>query len=340
MTPRLRDRRLECGLTQSELAARAGVSRQLIAAAEAGQNTPGVDAAIRLARALGSEVEQLFSSPEPAVVPALGGKLSEGAPLRVGRVGERLVAAELPDHGISANGWASPDGIVEHGELRLFPGTNLDGLVVAGCDPALGIGETMLRGLGPASMSALSSSTGTAVQALARGGVHAAVVHGLEARLPEPPVPVVRMQLAHWRVGIGLSPERDGRSVKAILDGQLPIVQREPGAVSQQALERAAAKAGRAVPKGPRAGGHIEAARIAAMRRCGALTTEAAAWAFGLRFIALEPHTVQIWLDEKWAQHPAAQALGNLLSSTAFTTRLSHVGGYDLAGCGSVIGRG
>ncbi|MBV9534199.1 MAG: helix-turn-helix transcriptional regulator, partial [Solirubrobacterales bacterium] len=71
----LRERRLQCGLSQTELAARAGVSRQLVAAVEAGRNTPAVDAALRLARALATTVEELFCAPAPRVVAALGGRL-------------------------------------------------------------------------------------------------------------------------------------------------------------------------------------------------------------------------------------------------------------------------
>ena len=97
----LRERRIECGLTQAELAARAGVSRQLVAAVEAGHNTPAVDAALGLARALTTSVEELFADTPPDVVPALGGHLPDGAPLRVGRVADQLVAAELADHGIA-----------------------------------------------------------------------------------------------------------------------------------------------------------------------------------------------------------------------------------------------
>src|ERR1039458_5311546 len=63
----LRERRLECGLTQTELAARAGVSRQLVAAVEADRNTPAADAAIGLAPALATSVEELFASrPTPS----------------------------------------------------------------------------------------------------------------------------------------------------------------------------------------------------------------------------------------------------------------------------------
>jgi DNA-binding XRE family transcriptional regulator len=97
----LRDQRLQCGFTQAELAARAGVSRQLVAAVEAGRNTPAVDAALRLTQALGTTVEELFSEPAPDVVVALGDHLRDGAAVRVGRVGDQLVAAELADHGVA-----------------------------------------------------------------------------------------------------------------------------------------------------------------------------------------------------------------------------------------------
>src|ERR1700683_3770017 len=97
----LRERRQECGLTQSQLASRAGVSRQLVAAVEAGRNVPAVDAGLRLAEGLSVSVEALFGArPAAAAGNVLGGAMREGAAVRVGRVGDRLVAAELPDHGI------------------------------------------------------------------------------------------------------------------------------------------------------------------------------------------------------------------------------------------------
>ena len=162
----LRKRRLECGLTQTELAARAGVSRQLVAAVEAGHNTPAVDAAIGLARALATSVEELFAVAAPEVVAALGGRLRDGVPLRVGRVAGQFVAAELADHGIAGASWAKPDGVLADGELRLFPAAAPAGFVLAGCDPAIGVAEAMLQGLGPNSLLAISAPTGTALRAL------------------------------------------------------------------------------------------------------------------------------------------------------------------------------
>jgi hypothetical protein len=256
----------------------------------------------------------------------------------VGRVGDHLVAAELADHGIAGAGWAKPDATIRDGALRLFAGATPRGLVLAGCDPALGVAEAMLEGLGPSSLLALSAATGTGLTSLARGTIHAAVVHGPADRLPAPPVPIVRLHLARWQVGLAAAPRLRSRSLEVLLGGNAPIAQRDPAAASQQALERAAARAGFASPPaGPMAGGHIEAARLAAMLGCAAVTTEGAARAFGLRFLALEEHVVQIWLAARWRDHPGVETLGNLLATTAFTERIAQFGGYDLAGCGARI---
>jgi DNA-binding XRE family transcriptional regulator len=335
---RLRELRLQGGLTQAELAARAGVSRQLVAAVEAGQNTPAVDAALSLARALATTVEDLFADTPPRVVPALGGRLIDGTPVRLGRVADQLVAAPLPDHGAAGAGWAAPDGVCGAGSVRLFPGANSAALVIAGCDPALGIAETMLAGLGARSLLAIPAPTGTALHALKHARVHAAVVHGPPDALPRPPVPVIRWHLARWHVGLGLGAPGTGDSLEAILHTQTPIVQRDPAAASQQAFQHAAAHVGiTKPPAGPRATGHIDAARIAATISAAGVTTEAAADAFDLRFLPLEHHTVEIWLAQQWSDHPAAIALADLLSSAAFTQRVAQFGGYDLSDCGSTV---
>ena len=181
-------------------------------------------------------------------------------------------------------------------------------------------GRGHARGPGQSSLAALSAATGTGLAALDHEAVHATVVHGPMDRLPTPPVPVVRLHLARWQVGLGVAPRLKRKSLEALLRGKAPIVQRDPAAASQQALQRAAAKAGvRTPPPGPLTGGHIEAARLAALLGCAAITTEAAARAFDLRFLALEEHVVQIWLDERWRDHPGVEALGNLLAAAAFT---------------------
>lgn len=291
---RLRRHRVELGVTQAELALAAGVSRQLVAAVEAGVNAPAVDAGLRLARALGCTAEDLFGE----------------------TVQERR----------------GPRGDSPGLENTTGP------LVVAGCDPALSVAEVMLSDAGPAGLLALDATSGTALRSLRDGGIHAAVVHGRASRLPRPPVDVIRMQLAHWQVGLGLAPGLSARSLTACLEQAVPIVQRQDSAASQQALLRAAASLGRDLTTGPVASSHVEAARAAARLGCAAITTEGAAVAGGLRFASLETHTVELWLGRRWETHAGFHTLGNLVTSSGFANRVSQLGGYDLSGCGTVLG--
>lgn len=53
-------RRRELGLTQQQVADRAGVGQHTVSDIETGRHIPRVDVAILIARALGSTVEELF----------------------------------------------------------------------------------------------------------------------------------------------------------------------------------------------------------------------------------------------------------------------------------------
>lgn len=57
---RLRELRLQQGLTQVTLAERAGVTRQTIIAVEKGKFVPSVKLALRLADTLGTPLEDMF----------------------------------------------------------------------------------------------------------------------------------------------------------------------------------------------------------------------------------------------------------------------------------------
>lgn len=67
LTNRLKHyRRLRGDLTQQELADRTGVSRQSIISIENGRFRPSVELALRLARALDAQVEDLFALTDDA----------------------------------------------------------------------------------------------------------------------------------------------------------------------------------------------------------------------------------------------------------------------------------
>ena len=60
----VRERRLERGLTQEQLAALAGVSRQSIIAIERGRYVPSLPLALRLAEIFGCATDDLFRREE------------------------------------------------------------------------------------------------------------------------------------------------------------------------------------------------------------------------------------------------------------------------------------
>jgi putative transcriptional regulator len=59
-------------MTQAELAADVGVTRQTVVAVEAGNYAPSVYLALAIAQRLGGSVEQLFGEQSAAVRPGLG----------------------------------------------------------------------------------------------------------------------------------------------------------------------------------------------------------------------------------------------------------------------------
>ncbi|GAB1458157.1 MAG: helix-turn-helix transcriptional regulator [Spirochaetia bacterium] len=60
MTNKVKERRQGLGMTQEQLATKAGVSRQTIISIEGGRYDPSLSLALKLASLLGERVEDLF----------------------------------------------------------------------------------------------------------------------------------------------------------------------------------------------------------------------------------------------------------------------------------------
>ena len=333
MTNRLRDARERAGLSQAALAARAGISRQAVGAVEAGRHAPSVDTALRLAHAVGATVEEVFGA-TPEGVAAAG--LPDGTPVAVTRVGRRPVAYPLAGMVAGDAAWAAPDGVVDDGAVRLLPGAEAEGLAVVGCDPVLGLCEALLGRRGARRVVAVAGTSGSAVAALEAGTAHAGIVHGPEGRLPRTPAGVRRVHLTRWSVGVGVDPALGRGALEAVLDDGIPLIQRDDSAASQQAVARAAGD--RLPPPAARASGHVDAARRAALTGAAAVTFAPAARHHGLAFIPVETHDVELWIGERWLDHPGAEALLGLIRGDAFRARVRLVGGYDLEGTGEWTG--
>lgn len=325
------------GISQAELAERAGVTRQSLGAIEAGRHSPSVDAALRLAAALGVAVENLFTPPDARPDTPVADRVPHGTPVVVGRVGEHRVHAPVRHLISSSESWALADGFVGDDGVELLSEVDENGLVVAGCDPLLGMAAAMLAQRRGPRLVPVHLSTGAAVSALSRGVVHGVVVHGPAGSLPTPPVGVRRWQFSTWQVGVASSSVRGVASIEQLAQRRVRTAQREPGAGTQRALERALSTVGVASLPGPRVDSHVDAARHVVAGLPAGITMEAAARAFGLTFLPLETHHSELWIDARYVGHRGAVALIGMLSDAALVNRARRLPGYDIAHMGTEV---
>ncbi|GAA1729476.1 substrate-binding domain-containing protein [Aeromicrobium alkaliterrae] len=337
MNDRIQAERRARGWSQAELARRAGVSRPLVGAIEAGRQDPGVTAAMGLARALGTTVEDLFAPPAARAVDVLGEVRPPGTAVVGARVGEMLVSVPRSYGVDGSESWSVADGVWDGTQVSWMPGGSPADLVLAGCDPILGVltglaGRTGHRVLG------VHASTGRSIAALAAGRVHGVLVHARPGDLPEPPVAVDRWHVARWQVGLGAEGAA-APQVEQLADRRPVVVQRDAGAGTQQAFARALSEVGATADlPGPVGHGHVDVARrvLSGVGEVGVLM-EPAALALGLTFTALETHEVELWVDQEWANLPATAAVLDALTSEALVRRARLLDGYDPSGCGTPL---
>ncbi len=324
------------GLSQAELAQLAGVTRQSLGTIEAGRHSPSVDAALRIAGVLGVPVETLFAPADDRPDAPVADPVTPGTPVVVGRVGAQRVHAPVRHLINSSESWAVADGFVDEEGVELLDEIDESGLVVAGCDPLLGMAAAVIARRGPR-LVPVHLSTGAAISALSRGVVHGVVVHGPAGSLPPPPVGVRRWRFATWQVGVASSPTRGVASIEQLAQRRVRTAQREAGAGTQRALERALSAVGVASLPGPRVDSHVDAARHVVAGLPAGVTMEAAARAFGLTFLPLETHHSELWIDSRYVDHRGAIALVGMLSDTALVARARRLPGYDVAHMGTEV---
>ena len=206
--PSVRARREQLRLRPGELAARAGITRQALHAAETGASVPNTLVALRLARALECRVEDLFRLPEQlvrATVQGGGQGLAAGTRVQLAQVsvhsGETAPWLAFPLAGQA--GWGQvADGVLlgdaqgyldtyshlntlgQLADVELFSDLTLArrSAVLVGCDPSLGLAATHVARHSPdVRVLWRSASSLEALRALARGEAHAAGIHLWEA---------------------------------------------------------------------------------------------------------------------------------------------------------------
>ncbi len=325
------------GLSQAELAELATVTRQSLGSIEAGRHSPSVDAALRIAGVLGVAVETLFAPADDQPDTPVADRVTSGTPVVVGRVGSHRVHAPVRHLISSSESWALADGFVGVDGVELLGGVDEHGLVVAGCDPLLGMAAAVLAQRRGPRLVPVHLSTGAAISALSRGVVHGVVVHGPAGSLPTPPVGVRRWRFSTWQVGVASSSTRGVASIEQLAQRRVRTAQREAGAGTQRALERALSAVGVASLPGPRVDSHVDAARHVVAGLPAGITMEAAARAFGLTFLPLETHHSELWIDDRYLDHRGAVALIGALSDAALVGRARRLPGYDVSQMGTEV---
>ncbi|HEY8486548.1 MAG TPA: substrate-binding domain-containing protein [Limnochordales bacterium] len=366
----LRERR---GLSQQELARAAGVSRQTVSYVETGVYLPSVAVAVRMARALGVTVEELFPLQEPqsAIEAVPGGQLPVGpaVPVAVARVGAQWVAYPLACTHALGTGLAAADGVAvgalgEPARVRVQLWNEVAALertaVVAGCAPALGVWGRIAEGLRPGlRVLHRHANSEQALRLLASGQVHVAGVHVCDWHTGECNLPVVRRLLAGrravvfslgtWEEGLVVRPGNPlGLARPGDLGGgrgRVRLVNREPGSGARALLEAALREAG--IPPdavagfhGPPAHSHQEVARAVALGAADAgVSSGAVAALFGLDFVPWRQVRYDlVVLAEHLDEAPVRELLATL-ADRRVRRQLEAVGGYDTRCTGEVVAR-
>ncbi len=366
----LRSVRLRAGLSQGDLATRAGVTRQAISAIESGRTVPTVGVALRLARTLGCRVDELFRLVDE--LPTVTAEVIEEVGLRrpeqpvrvqVANVQGRVVARPLAGAAGTvltlprANGvLRGPAGSDGRARVELFtdPEQLERTVVVVGCDPAMGLLADHLRRRHPTiELIYQGGNSLLALQAVARGEAHLAGSHLFDAASGEYNVPFARRLLgdnvyvvtfAIWEQGLMVA-AGNPKGIRTIADltrRDVTLVNREPGSGARALLEAELARL-RLAPDAitgyrTEVRSHLAAAEtVAAGLADVGVGIRAAAQALGLDFVPLARERYDLVMPARFRDLPAIQAVLETLTSPLFRLEVEALGGYDTSPMGDVV---
>lgn len=273
----LKSIRTRLGMSQQDLANIASVTRQTISGVESGQYAPSVAITLRLAKALGCQVEDLFwlERDLPKIEAVLAKPVPYGQPLRVSlaRVGGQWIAYPLIGKdafrqdmipadgeavaGVAASYLAGEDKSrigTDKVQVRLLD-DNLDTLhntiVIAGCAPVISLWARATERWHPQLRVQFNfANSMAALYSLRQGEAHIAGMHLYDPKTGEYNTPFVRNVLAGreavlitlgvWEEGLLVKSgnPRGIRTVSDLVEGGATIVNREIGSGSRMLLEQ------------------------------------------------------------------------------------------------------
>lgn len=365
----LRERRQAIGLSQKQLADRAGITRQSVAAVEANQYSPATSVALHLARALQCRVEDLFSIRSGAEL--IDGELLAPLPkahetLRasVTQVGGRLLVRPLDGAGELISLTASANGLIVDADpknarvkVRLLKGREAmrRQIVLGGCDPAMFLAAQHLGKHDKDHLMPCMMGNSLALAALKHGEVHVAGVHLADERSGAWNYRDLRRALggldctvvtfAHWEEGIIV---RQGnpkklRSVPDLARPMVRLINREKGSGARRLLDRELQSVG--IPSKRVKGyadevfSHLEvASRIKSGLADAGVGVRAAATICGLDFVPLQRERYDLVIPKThYESLPGLRSLLDVIVSKSFRDELEALGNYDTRETGRIV---
>ena len=356
------------GVTISDLARRAHVTRQTIYAIEAGTYVPNTEVALHLARELEVTVDELFflqAGPPNAPASLTAEVLSpaspaKGQPVRICQIGSRWVSVP-----VSASPYYLPeaDGIIQRtgrpagrADLVVFAKEEAAQrrLVLAGCDPATALLSRMVEKISGVEIVSAAASSKLALTWLNEGKVHIAGSHLEDPKTGEFNLPFIRkafpdgdfsvVTFAQWEEGLVIAAgnPKHVRKVEDLARKNVRFVNREPGSGSRALIDRLLEKAGMEAQRVQGydriAYGHLAAAySVLSGEADVCLATRSAAQTFSLDFIPLKSERYDLVMRKRTADLPAAKAFIDVLHRATLRRKLEVLAGYDTSQTGTIV---
>lgn len=360
----VRQRRIEKGLSQKEVARCVGITRQALHSIETGRYIPNTLVAIRLARALGSRVEALFPCWEGVDLPLSSGpfpRVEGGRRLVLADVRGRLVPYPVEQLEEGSGTFVAADALLADGgmggEWTLLSSSAAiqRSAFFLGCDPGIGLLVERIAAVSRDRLRWVSCSSEKAAAALRAGQTHLAGCHlpGGEARnnrvLAQEALQGFGGALicfARWEEGIAVARANPMgiRSAEDLANPRLRFLNRDAGSGSRALLDdllRRQGIPGSAIPGYERtAHSPVAAARAVAFGVADAAwTNRACAQALDVEFIPLGASEFDWIVPQDLLDHPTVALLLDLLSDSRMRAEFAVLPGYDVSRMGAVAAR-
>lgn len=330
---RVREFRERNGWSQAELAEQAGISRTAVSAIEGERLTPSVAAALALAASFGCSVEELFGRRGKTTAPrwAWPRDHSPGRCWLAEHQGEFLAYApsDLP-----ASFWphdaATPAESLSATTQDLARRT----LVIATCDPAVGLLAHELWDSSGIRLLAVPRSSRQALQALQAGLVHVAGIHLASAHASDNSSAAREilqqdfqlLSMGTWQSGVALSSTTGPKSLRSLSSSRLSWIGREKGSGAYQCLQQVL---GDRLPKRMARDHRGVADAIRNGWGDAGISLQWVAEEYGLGFLDVRRERYDLCIPHSMRQDPRIAALLRTVRSSAYHHALQGLAGVE-----------